>query len=87
MKNIIRCPYCNTEYLPGEIFLPNHFLGKPKDVERDYSGKIIYYDGIEQDLTESYICDKCSSTFEVVASISYNIKEKFNAKNIYTQKI
>lgn len=69
--NIIKCPNCDTEYLPGEIFLPNHFLGQPKEVERDYTGKIVWTDGIDQNLKEEFICEKCGKKFYVEASISY----------------
>ncbi|WP_300924694.1 hypothetical protein [uncultured Clostridium sp.] len=67
----IKCPNCETEYLPGEIFLPRHFLGEPKDIEKDYTGKIVDYAGTEQNLTEEYICDKCSKKFYVKANITY----------------
>lgn len=83
----INCPYCNTEYLPGEIFLPKHFLGQPKNVERDYLGKILNYEGTIQDLTEKYVCDKCRSIFSVGASIHYTVKKEYESKNEYRQKI
>ena len=41
--NIIICPNCGAEYLPAEIFLPDSFLGRPGVVDKDSSGKIIYY--------------------------------------------
>lgn len=69
----IKCPCCETEYLPGEIYLAKHFLGDPRDVERDFSGKILNYQGVEQNLTEDYICDKCGKKFTVKANISYDV--------------
>lgn len=39
--NKIKCPFCDTEYLPGEIYLPKHFLGQPIDIERDIAGNIL----------------------------------------------
>lgn len=76
MKNLVTlfCPNCNTEYHPGEIYLPNHFLGQPKDIERDIEGKILWVDGIDQDLTESYICPKCNKKFLVKANLSFETK-------------
>lgn len=67
----IKCPHCDTEYLPSEIFLPNYFLGKAGDVEKDPMGKIVYDDGIDQDLEETYTCDRCLKPFKVTASISF----------------
>ena len=87
---VIRCPYCDAEYLPGEIFIPKYFLGEPRDVERDYSGKLLYYDGLEQDLKETYTCDYCKESFDVTAKIVYKVDEKNryrNNKNTFVQKI
>lgn len=67
-KKII-CPVCGRQYLPGEIYLPKNFLGQPKYVEKDCSGKIIFADGGDMCLKETYQCDKCDTTFEVVANI------------------
>lgn len=74
-KKII-CPKCGTQYLPGEIYLPKQFLGQPKYVERDFSGKILFADGGDMCLKETYMCDKCDTIFEVVANIQFNTKEK-----------
>lgn len=84
---LIRCPYCGAEYLPGEIFLPKHFLGQPKDISKDFTGKILEYDGLPQSLSESYTCDKCMSSFTITANISYNVNQAFEAKNTYIQKL
>ena len=51
----IQCPYCNTEYLPVEIFNPKSFFGKPECIIRE-SGKIEDIVGSSMDLKESYIC-------------------------------
>lgn len=76
MKEVrIKCPICGTEYLPGEIFIPNNFLGQPKEIERDLDGKIITYNGIEQNLEEQFYCEKCGKKFKVNATIDYNIEE------------
>jgi DNA-directed RNA polymerase subunit RPC12/RpoP len=71
---IIKCPICGWEYLPAEIFLPNEFLGKPKDIVKDYCGKIIGYNGNSMNDTETYKCDNCSTTFEVVSTTNFTVK-------------
>lgn len=70
---IIKCPLCDTEYLPSEIFLPQHFLGMANDIEKDFSGKILDYEGIPVDLTETYICDNCGCTLNIEAKIQFSV--------------
>ena len=70
-RNIIHCPKCDWEYLPGEIYLANHLVGRPTDVERSYDGKILMYDGVAQDLEESFVCEHCGKPFKVKANISF----------------
>ena len=72
-ETIIKCPKCDYEYLAGEIFLPKHFLGEPREVERTLDGQILNSYGTPQDLTETYKCDKCGHVFEVTASINYSV--------------
>ena len=69
----IKCPYCDREYLPGEIYVPNSFLGQPKNIEKDYSGKIIDFSGSNIDLEEYYQCDKCGKSFKVTAHVSFTV--------------
>lgn len=71
IKQTIKCPYCDIEYLPSEIFYPKYFLGQEKDIERDTLGQILYYDGIDADHTETYICDNCNKQFKVEADIKF----------------
>lgn len=85
MKEIIKCPYCNTEYLPEEIFMGDEFLGN-RLVIKDESGKIKVIDGDEPELMSSYICDCCNKKFIVKASVSYEVlKDDFDEE--YTIKI
>lgn len=86
-KDIIYCPYCDAEYLPGEIFLPKHFLGQPKNVEKDFQGKILDYEGIKQNVVETYTCDKCKNIFKVKANIDYKVTKELDLTNAYTQKL
>lgn len=69
----INCPHCGTEYRPGEIFVPNYFLGQPTNIERNVAGEIIYEDGIPQDLHESFVCWKCEKEFNVDAEIVFKV--------------
>ena len=89
LKQTIKCPYCDTEYLPSEIFLPKHFLGQEHDVERDTLGQVLYYEGIDADHSETYICDKCNKQFKVEAEIKFNVTEDNRNnlnENYYTAK-
>ena len=70
-QRIIKCPYCDYEYLPAEIYMPNEFLGKPKNIVKDYAGKIIGFEGNTMNDREIYKCDKCDKTFEVVATTNF----------------
>lgn len=84
----IKCPNCEAEYLPGEIFLPKYFLGQPTNIEKDIEGKILWHDGIDQDTTEKFTCTKCDTTFSVKANISYdtNYNVELDARVDYTSK-
>ena len=73
MKNYstIKCPKCNWEYLPEEIFIAKNFLGHHKNVVKDERGQILSFEGVDQDLTESFVCEHCGKTFNVKASVSF----------------
>lgn len=88
-KNIITCPICGAEYMPGEIFLPKHFLGQPKMTEKDaLTGHILYSDG-EMDLVENFICEKCNTPFRVSARVQFSTEENrhFNFNSEYTSSL
>lgn len=67
----IKCPKCDREYLPAEIFYPKFFFGDVKDITRDYSGKIISFSGNSLNLSENYICDGCGTAMKVYARINF----------------
>lgn len=71
----INCPYCNIEYLPGEIFIPNYIIGQPKEIERDEDGNIVWSDGIKQNLKETYTCDNCHKKFNIKIDLDYTIEK------------
>ena len=70
-KTTIRCPKCGCEYLPGEIYYPNHFLGRPEQVFRDEEGNVLGVNGTDMDTTEEYTCDRCGAHFSVDASVTF----------------
>ena len=87
-KIVIKCPHCGREYLPCEIYYPDEFLGSAKNIIRD--GKtIIYFDGENMNLKETYICDECGKTFEVEARINFESKkeEKYNFDEEYSSSL
>ena len=61
----IKCPNCQAEYLPAEIFIPDALLGRPREIDKDANGKILEYFGTNMDLMETYRCDFCNRKFEV----------------------
>ena len=84
----IICPRCGRQYLPGEIYVPNAFVGQPKFVERDVYGKILdSYNG-NMCLKETYTCDKCDTTFTIKATVKFDteVAEELN-KTPYRMKL
>lgn len=71
--NKIVCPKCGREYLIEEIFIPDYLLGHAKEIVRSEDGRIVTYIGTKQDLNEQYTCDKCKTTFNVTADITFNV--------------
>lgn len=71
---IIECPKCGRQYLPAELFVPNAFFGKPRDIIRDVYGQILEYEGTSVDLADSYTCDNCNTTFQVRAKMQFIVE-------------
>lgn len=84
--NVIRCPHCNREYLPEEIYLPNEFFGQPRNIVRN-NGKILYFDGKTLNTSENYICDECNKEFTVTAQINFVTKSNDTFDECFTTKI
>lgn len=91
---LIKCPCCGAEYLPGEIYLPKHFLGQPTYEERDCDHKILCAAGVgdvsaEMDLDERFVCEKCLTPFFVHANVSFTtqIDELSNPNTSYSTSI
>ena len=71
LLRVIKCPTCGYEYLPAEIYYPDDFLGKPTNIVKDTNGKIIGFNGIKMNDTETYKCDNCLTLFEVVSTTNF----------------
>ena len=84
----ISCPYCGCEYLPSEIFVPS-FIGHPKYIEKDTSGKILNCYGKMFDPIEYYICDKCNTKFKIKADVKFKtyIEHKTNMNEDFTMQL
>lgn len=79
-EKVIKCPNCGCEYLPAEIYYPNAFLGKPKNIDKEHmTGRILDYMGNSMNLNETYICDKCDEKFKVSANVSFYTQKNTEA--------
>lgn len=83
----IKCPNCNAEYLPEEIFVS--LLNKDYHIEkRDDTHEIIdsNYTGQVED---SYTCNYCDTRFKVQCKLSFSsfIDDKFNFNELYSTTI
>lgn len=70
-KTSIRCPHCNCEYLPAEIYFPDQLLGHPSEIIKDESGNILGYQGSDMNTVEQYCCDKCDHLFSIDAVVTF----------------
>ena len=80
--HIIKCPYCNREYFPGEIFMPKSFLGSAFHLSETL------YIGSDMELKETYSCDSCNGHFKVEANVAFNVTPEpyGNFDEFFTQK-
>ncbi len=89
-KTTIRCPHCNTEYLPGEIYFPNDFVGQPTHIVKDENGNVLGYDGEDMQTSEFFVCDHCGKKFKVDASVTFRtepVKDVFDDGDDFITKI
>ena len=87
---IIKCPHCNAQYLPAEIYMPGSFVGRTDDLVKDALGKIIYEDykkGHEPDMIERYTCDYCDKLFIVEATVTYKSMAEEPEKDFQNQYV
>lgn len=69
----ITCPHCGRQYHPAEIFYPETFFGKPKEIERNNNLQITSYFGKPMQLDEDYECDNCYKRFRVTAKLQFKV--------------
>ena len=70
---IIVCPICGEELLMSEVYVPQAFFGKQKEIIKDSAGHIDYYIGSDPDLDEEYICDNCGAHLKIHANVSFDV--------------
>lgn len=80
----IKCPACNAEYLPEEIFVS--LLDNNTNIEKTEDTHEIINSNYSGQFQESYICNYCNTKFEVIAKLNFNsfIDEKFNFNELYS---
>ena len=86
---VLKCPHCDYEYLPGEIFIPNYVIGQPTEIERSVDGKIMVFDDLHQSNEEVFTCIKCNKTFNARANVTYEtwVAQKFDFDNEYKSTV
>ena len=88
---VIKCPFCGTEYLPGEIYMPGSLIGQPDEIVKDGLGKIIYEDYEPEDrapnMIEHFTCESCNKPFIIEATVSYKVKEETPEKDFTTDYV
>ena len=81
---VIKCPHCGSEYLPGEIYMPD-------EVIRDSLGKIIYEDYTTDDrapeMVSHFTCEECNKPFVVEATVTYKVKVEAPEKDFTSQYV
>ena len=87
MTSYIKCPNCNAEYHPAEIFFPRDFFGEPGQIIRDQNNQIVTITGTDMNLNETYRCDFCNTTFKTISKISFNTTEQINYDKPYSSTI
>ena len=85
----IKCPKCGIEYLPGEIFIGNSFIGRPTDISRSFEGKILYFDGKTMDTDETFICEHCGAPLKIHADVTFKVSvdNKRDFSDEYTSQL
>jgi len=71
---VVRCPVCGQNYLPSEIFMPDSFFGKQRDITRNASGEIEFYLGDDPNYEEEFICESCLSKLKIHANLTFNVE-------------
>lgn len=86
---VVTCPKCGREYLPSEIFVPNHFFGRPGIIQRDHAQHVVTFTGTSLDNNETYCCDSCDTIFNIRAKVSFEsyVEDSLDFDTEYERKI
>lgn len=83
---LIKCPVCGQEYMPAEIYLPEEFFGKPKNIVKDSSGQVKSFSGEDMNLDEEYICDQCNTKIKIHANVTFETDFNEESNEEYVRK-
>ena len=85
----LRCPVCNQEYMPSEIFYPDSVFGKQYDITKDNEGNIKFYLGDDPEYDEEFVCESCGSELNVHLKMSFDVEldENKDIEEVYETKI
>ncbi len=87
---LIKCPHCQAQYLPGEIYIPGALIGQPDDLVKDGFGKILYEDyaeGNEPQFIEHFTCEYCDKPFVIEATVTYKTMSEEPERDFSTQYV
>lgn len=70
-KSKIKCPHCGAEYLASEIYFPDQFLGRPRNIIKDEKGQILGFNDDDMNTYEEFTCDHCGKSFSVEATVTF----------------
>lgn len=87
---VIKCPHCQAQYLPGEIYMPGALIGQHDDLVKDGFGKILYEDyaeGCAPEMIEHFTCEYCDKPFVIEATVTYKSMVEEPEKDFSTQYV
>ena len=71
----IKCPHCNAEYLPEEIFYPDSVFNNNVKAVRDEEYKLIVVEGDSFNLEEEFECEYCGCKFKVTGKVDFKTEK------------
>ena len=75
LHHIIKCPFCEAEYMPEEIFYPDSVFNKNLQVIRDEKGKIVFINEDSFNFIEEFECECCNNKFQVEGKVNFQTKK------------
>lgn len=76
-RQVLKCPHCGAEFLPGEIFYPDNVIGYSMNIIRDPLNKIIYEEykeGREPFAEEEFWCPFCDKPFIAEVELKFSTR-------------